>query len=65
MFVLYLFLKMGHKFRERERGRDSSGDHVKRVTKELLMAELVWGEMNSAHAPPVQLRAKFWREDTR
>lgn len=56
---------MGHKFRERERGRDSSGDHVKRVTKELLMAELVWGEMNSAHAPPVQLRAKFWREDTR
>lgn len=58
--MLYLFLKMGHKFHE----RDSSSDHVKRVTKQLLVDELLWGKLNSAHKPPVQLREKFWRDDT-
>lgn len=53
--MLYLFLKMGHKFHE----RDSSRDHVKRVTKQLLVDELLLGNLNSAHKPPVQLREKF------
>lgn len=44
---------------------DSSGGHVKRVTEWLLVAELLLGKLNSAHALPVQPREKFWREDTR
>lgn len=52
---------MGHKFHE----RDSSGDHVKRVTRHPLMAKLLSGKLSSARVLPVQLREKIWREDTR
>lgn len=52
---------MGHKFHE----RDSSGDHVKRVTKQLLVAELLSGRLSTARVLPVQLREKIWREGTR
>lgn len=45
--------------------RDSSGDHVKRVTKQLLMAGLLLGKLNSAQVLPVQLREKSWKGETR
>jgi len=45
--------------------RDSSGDHVERVTGQLLVAELLSGKLNSAHALLLQLRETFWREGTR
>lgn len=38
---------------------------MKTVTEQLLVAELLLGELSSAHVLPVQLREKFWREDTR